>query len=367
MECVMSADISNAFETKQAATPVKEGVEPSYPYLVYESQEDLDRLEAALTELRKTKTGSQLIADATEHQTPIRLDKAMRAYGSYDEVTNNLKLNANNDENRMVGTLAHELRHAQQFQKGILMDAYLDTPKTYIQNQAAIEADASATSCAVCYELALQGNDKPLEALRQKDPHFVNPFQNAAVKGGLADGSAYQAAFKGWFTDYMTRDSYDILYIKMARQRRSNCTREEEDKKFERVVPVADVVEKVCTCNGKPYMSRKETEEFFSTPDASTVSFERFNNIYANCYQKYDLKYSDMENEMKNKLGLTVRPHSNFMPRAVVPEPLPIPTVESRQAQAAEKIAAAKQEKAAENKPKIPMNVILQKRGNQGK
>ena len=245
----MSEVISTAFENQQSATPVKQGAEPSYPYLVYESQEDLDRLEAALTELRKTKTGAKLIADATEHKTPIRLDRAMRAYGSYDEVTNDLKINANNDENRMVGTLAHELRHAQQFQKGILLDAYLDTPKTYIQNQAAIEADASATSCAVCYELALQGNDKPLEALRQKDPHIVNPFQNAAVKGGLADGSAYQAGFKGWFTDYCTRDSYDILYIKMARQRRSNCTREEEAKKFERVVPVADVVEKVCTCN----------------------------------------------------------------------------------------------------------------------
>ena len=144
----MSEVISNAFENQQTVTPVKKDVEPSYPYLVYESQQDLDRLEAALTELRKTKTGAQLIADATEHKTPIRLNGAMRAYGSYDEVTNDLKINANNDENRMVGTLAHELRHAQQFQKGILLDAYLDTPKTYIQNQAAIEADASATSCA---------------------------------------------------------------------------------------------------------------------------------------------------------------------------------------------------------------------------
>lgn len=363
----MSEVISNAFENQQTVTPVKKDVEPSYPYLVYESQQDLDRLEAALTELRKTKTGAQLIADATEHKTPIRLNGAMRAYGSYDEVTNDLKINANNDENRMVGTLAHELRHAQQFQKGILLDAYLDTPKTYIQNQAAIEADASATSCAVCYELALQGNDKPLEALRQKDPHIVNPFQNAAVKGGLSDGSAYQAGFKGWFTDYCTRDSYDILYIKMTRQRRSNCTREEEDKKFERVVPVADVVEKVCTCNGKPYMSRQETEEFFSTPDASTVSFERFNNIFGNCCMKFGLKYGDMENEMKNRLGLTMRPHFDFMPRPPKTEPLPIPTIASRQAQAAEKIAAAKQEKAAENKAKIPFNALLQKRANQGK
>ena len=297
-----------------------------YPFLRTENETEADRIKALLDELSKSKLGKKLIDDAVDHKTTIAFDGAMRAYGSYDEVKNHLRLNPSHSHDRLVGTIAHELRHSQQFQKGILLDALLDTPKSYIQNQAAIEADASATACAVCYDLALQGNEKPLESLREKDPHIVNPFQNAAVKSGAVNAEAYNAAFKGWFTDYCTRDSYDCLYIKMVRQRKSNCTREEENQAFMREVPVNDVVQKVCTCNGKPYLSEKETQEFFSTDDSKTVSFERFNNIYANCYRPYKLDFSKpQEEQMKEKLDLVMRPHFNYMPRSVVPEPLPLP------------------------------------------
>lgn len=347
----MSEIIQSVFENQNPADQKQDKIQPSYPFLVYEKQEDLQRLEEILGQIRQSKTGRQLIDDAEKHQTSICLDDGMRAYGSYDEVGNHLKVNAKSDLNRQVGTMAHELRHAQQFQKGIIMDAYLDTPKTYIQNQAVIEADASATAAAVCFELALNGNDKPLESLREKDAHIVNPFQNQAVKGGLNDGSAYQAAFKGWFSDYSTRDCYDILYIKMVRQRFKNCTREEEEKKFERVVPVNDIVQKVCLCQGKPYLSEKEADAFFSTQDACSVSFERFNNIFGNCYMKFNFDFSKPQEEvMKEKLGLYSRPHSGYMPAKIVPEPLPIPSVAERQVLAAEKIAAAKKEKAPAQK-----------------
>lgn len=359
----MAENIESVFKKQKYAADKQSENQPSYSFLVYENQEELDRLEEILEHLRQSKTGRRLIDDAEKHQTAIRLDSGMRAYGSYDEVTNNLKINAGSDLNRQIGTMAHELRHAQQFQKGILMDAYLDRPKCYIQNQSVIEADASATAAAVCYELALSGNDKPLEALREKDAHIVNPFQNQAVKKGLADGSAYRAAFKGWFTDYSTRDCYDILYIKMVRQRFRNCTREEENKKFERNVPVNDIVQKVCTCGGKPYLSEKETQEFFNSRDACSVSFERFNNIYGNCCMKFNFDWNKPQEEvMKEKLGLYCRPHSGYMPAKVVPEPLPIPRVAVRQAKAAEKIAAAKKEKNAENTLKTALPALLMKK-----
>lgn len=359
----MAENIESVFEKQKPAADKQSENQPSYPFLVYESREELGRLEEILGCLRQSKTGRQLIADAEKHQTAIRLDSGMRAYGSYDEVTNNLKINASSDLNRQVGTMAHELRHAQQFQKGILMDAYLDTPKSYIQNQSVIEADASATAAAVCYELALAGNDKPLESLREKDAHIVNPFQNQAVKGGLADGSAYRAAFKGWFTDYSTRDCYDILYIKMVRQRFKNCTREEENKKFEREVPVGGVVQKVCVCGGKPYLSEKETKEFFNTQDACSVSFERFNNIYGNCCMKFNFDWNKPQEEvMQERLGLYSRPHSGYMPAKVVPEVLPIPDIAARQAEAAEKIAAVKKEKKIENAVKTPLPAVLKKK-----
>ena len=356
----MPETIQSVFDNQKNVAGECRPQKPSYPFLAWENQEELGRLEDILNHLRQSKTGRSLIADAEKHQTVIRLESNMRAYGSYDEVTNNLKVNANSDLNRQIGTMAHELRHSQQFQKGILMDAYLDSPKCYIQNQSVIEADASATAAAVCYELALAGNDKPLEALREKDAHIVNPFQNQAVKNGKIDESAYQAAFKGWFTDYSTRDCYDILYIKMVRQRFKNCTREEENKKFERDVPVNDVVQKVCSCNGKPYMSEQETQAFFSTQDACSVSFERFNNIYGNCCMKFNFDWNKPQEEvMKEKLGLYCRPHSGYMPAKIVPQPLPIPKTADRQASAAEKIAAVKKQKTTQIAKKTQLSAML--------
>lgn len=272
----------------------------------------------------------------------------MRAYGSYDEVENLLRLNPANSKDRLVGTMAHELRHAEQFQKGIQLDALLDTPKTYLQNQAVIEADASTTATAVCYELALQGNDKPLESLREKDPHIVNPFQNAAAQGGLANGDAHRAAFKGWFTDYSTRDAYDSLYVRMYEQRQRKASSAEQDRSLLREVPVEGMAATVCSLpDGKPYMPEKETKDFFADPDRSTVSYSSFNATYMYLFRRFRLDYKlEAEGNMK-KFGLTMRPAFGYMPRPVVPEPLPLPTVENRQAAAAEKIAAARADRAA--------------------
>lgn len=341
----MSEIIKNILEKQTQPENNAAKIMPSYPFLVWENDDQLGQLENILSILRQSKTGLKLINDAQKHKTEIRLDPSMRAYGSYDEVSNNLKVNANCDLNRQVGTMAHELRHAQQFQKGILMDAYLDTPKCYIQNQSVIEADASATATAVCFELALNGNDKPLESLREKDPHIVNPFQNQVVKNGKIDASAYQAAFKGWFTDYSTRDCYDSLYIKMIRQRFKNATKEDENKKFERVVPVNDIVQKVCSFGEKAYLSAKETQNFFDSQDACSVSFERFNAVYAFCYSKFNFDWKKtQEDVMKEKLGLFSRPHYGYMPPKVVPELLPLSPLDLKKILAAEKFITAQQE-----------------------
>ena len=315
----------------------------SYPFLVCENQEQKQKLEEILFFVASCKTGKKLIDDAIKHNTVISLDPAIRAYGSYDEVKNILKINEKSGLHQQIATMAHELRHAQQFQNGILMDAYLDHPKCYIQNQAVIEADASACATAVCFQLAVKGYQEPLEALRQKDPHIVNPFQNQVALNKKIDEKAYAAAFKGWFSDYSTRDAYDSLYIKMVRQRFKNASREDEEKKFERVVSVNDIVKSVCSCDGKTYLSEKQTADFFSTQDACSVSFERFNAIYANCCSKFNFDWTKPQDEvMKEKLGLVPRPHSGYMPAKVVPEPMPIPFIDLKQAEAADKIAAAK-------------------------
>lgn len=324
--------------------PEKE-VKPSYKHLVYSNASELQRLEELLTEIRKTKLGAELIRNAEEYGTKIFFDSDMRAYGSFCEVEKRVKLNSKNSKDRNIGTLSHELRHSQQFQNGILMDALKDTPKSYIQTQGVIEADACVAACDVCYELALLGNPAPLESLREKDAHIVNPFQAHAVEGPEAMPAARQAGFYGWFTDYSTRDAYDCNYLAMYNQLKRKASREDEAKRLEREVPVADTIAKVCNTDGKPYLG-KEAEAFFAEKDASTISFERFNSIYSELYFKYDLDYKLSAEESMKQFGLYMRPHYGFMPSRVVPEVKPIPPLAQRQAMAAYKISETKNSKA---------------------
>ncbi len=336
----MSEELKKAFAAQGLSGT--ENTAPSYKYLVYESEAELKALEALLGDLRKTKLGAELVADAEEYGTQIGFVSGIRAYGSFDEVTKRVKLNPNSGHDGLVGTLAHELRHSQQFMNGVVLDAYLDTPKSYVQNQGIIEADASAAACEVVYDLAVYENETgPLEKLREKDPHIVNPFQNAMVQGEGPSGGARKAAFFGWFTDYSTRDSYEINYVKMYQQRRRNASRDEDNIKLEREVPRTQTAEQACLYDGKPYLSGKEVEEFFKTEDACSISFERFNNVYSELYFKYNLDYKlGAEAAMKENFGLTVRPHYSYMPRPVIPEPLPLPAVSMarRQSEAQKKI-----------------------------
>lgn len=327
---------------------LKQAFAPSYKHLIYNSPSELKLLEGVLDEMRKTKLGRELIADAEAYGTTVEMSSGMRAIGSFDEFTKKIRLNASYGKDELIGTLSHEMRHSQQFQKGLPFDALLDTPTSYIQNQTIIEADASVAATEVCYELATQGNAAPLEALRKKDAHIVNPFQNEAIQGNLANGGAHKAAFYGWFTDYFMRDAYENNYCKMYQQRYSKSSREESDKKMTRTVPVRETIDMVCQYGGKPYLG-KEADAFFASEDMHTVSFERFNIIYGRIWSDPDVDYKEgADAAMMKKFGLKQRPHYGYMPSTKPPELLgPVPTVESRQAEAAQKIAETKAAKAS--------------------
>ena len=76
---------------------------------------------------------------------------------SYRGVTNGdkkyLVLNPTEKDDRLVVTLAHELRHAQQFSNGIVKDVKANNIRTEVLKTRAIEADAFAYSILVAHEL----------------------------------------------------------------------------------------------------------------------------------------------------------------------------------------------------------------------
>lgn len=272
-------ELSDVFTNKETITIGQEKAEEvDYPHIEPSSRERVSQL---LAVLGMTKQGKELIADAKEFGVKIMTDN-IRAHGSFDDETNVVKLNCGGTFDRQLATLAHELRHAQQFKNGVQMNALKDRPEDYLHSQWLIEADANVSACVATWELKQMGIEGPYNALMKDDKHILEPFTKSAEQGGLETGDAQRAAFEGWFTDTGIRGCYDANYIRNFEYRKRNATKEERAEQFTRAVPVEDQVKKVCNVQGKSYMSGEQAKEFFARPDINNVSDNTYWAIYRN-------------------------------------------------------------------------------------
>ena len=171
----------------QALNPPPHAAEPPvsdkpYPFL----DDTSPALCEAVKILQKSKTGRELLDCAAAYGTKINTECLNASFGSFNDETKQIFIAAGSNKNRMVITLAHELRHSQQFQNGVLLSAYADRPKDYLQSQGVIEADANVMACQVGWELQQQGINEPMEEFKKEDRDVVSAFLNAAEKGGAA-------------------------------------------------------------------------------------------------------------------------------------------------------------------------------------
>ena len=93
-----------------------------------------------------------------------------------------------------------------------------------------------------------------MEEFKKEDRDVVSAFLKSAEKGGVENGTAHGEAFYAWFNDTRLREAYEKNYIRNYERHKRKATREEEKTALQRVVPVADNIEKVCKFNGKTYL-----------------------------------------------------------------------------------------------------------------
>ena len=77
--------------------------------------------------------------------------------------------------------VSHELRHSQQFMKGIELDPLIDTPASFIKKQTLIEADAYMTSFIVAWQLKEKNMPEAWEELSQNPSIAFKKFRNNFV------------------------------------------------------------------------------------------------------------------------------------------------------------------------------------------
>ena len=299
----------------------------TYPYVV----DDNERIHQAINILQKTKLGAELLKDAEKAGVHIQIDVLNGSHGCYSSEQNAVRLNAGDSFDRQIITLAHELRHAQQYQRGLQLDAFLDVPKNYLHSQWMIEADANVVSCLVAWDLNQQGISKPMQSYSAENDHIFKPFEKEAKVGGIQSGSAQKAAFYGWFTDMYIRTAYEKNYLRNFDFKKRRASLKDLKTALQRPVSLTDNIAKVCLIDNKQYLSAKEATDFFAKPGLNSVQHETYWAIFRNLrdIKGYDFM-ADPKDVMKKEGDLTIRESYYDIPR---------PSLKQRQQQAAEKIA----------------------------
>lgn len=359
----MTDTIKTTFETAAPSAAAEAVVEePVYPHLKDKSE----KLHDAILTLRESETGRQLLDDAAAYGTTIALASLSSSHGSYSSDDRSVLINAASSPDRMVVTLAHELRHSQQYQRGVKMNSFLDTPKSYIQSQGVIEADANIAAAQATWELKEAGIPGPFEAFKSENGPLITTFAKEAENGGLEDGRAHSTAFYAWFSDLEILEAYEKNYLKNYKHRKDRASREECKSALQREVPVMHNIDKVCRLKGKSYLG-PEAEEFFNRPERTCVTHETYWAIYRNVRDAKNLGFmSDAKDVMKKEGNFTERPGSDFYYDVQVQRKGE--EIGKRQAKAAKTIAGLrlKQESKAKTPDLMPA-VLAKKRGSLSK
>jgi len=177
------------------------------------------RINRALSTLSQVPEGRELVGLLKAANIPVRMEGDLlhkdAVFFSNLTASENGRLRAlpmqivvppYSNHGRLVGHLAHELRHLQQAMNDVL---YLGSSKQVspVENlwyNRAIEADASATAVDISYKLHQAGHSDAWREINRSRtwPTSIAKAYETAVKrdpAALANGNAKRAAYDSWF------------------------------------------------------------------------------------------------------------------------------------------------------------------------
>ena len=176
--------------------------------------EDKPRLTAIINRLAESPRGLETLQVAKEGDFAFGFfDEATTCYGACDLAGWWVKLNPNAPDDKLVGTLSHECRHAGQFIRGAHETFGKQDLKSEIIMFRAMEADAQTNAVTACYELAQMGDKGPYEIFKKTYPEIEKAFSDALqANNGVINHDVMTQAFKGWYDQNGTKKAYENGY-----------------------------------------------------------------------------------------------------------------------------------------------------------
>lgn len=177
-------------------------------------KEEQPRMIELVNRLAKSPCGLETLQIAAENGFKFSFfEPGVRCCGACDELGHWVRLNPTETDDKLVGTLAHECRHAGQFVRGAHEAFGVMDVRSELISFRAMEADAQTYAVTSCKELALQGEKGPYEIFKKRYPEIEKAFDTAyQAAGNKITHDVMTETFEGWYDQLRTKTVYEEAY-----------------------------------------------------------------------------------------------------------------------------------------------------------
>lgn len=181
------------------------------------SKKERQKLTHIVNEMCKSAAGCSILIAASQAGYSLSFDEDLVEEGQYgyaDPGELICALNPQNTVEESIVTMAHELRHAFQFEHEITdrISVQSHETKTVMHLDRIMEADAEGYGCLVAWELKEAGLPDTWNDFSGEFPEVASPFEKA-LQEDKGMKMARTAAFLGWYDNDERRDSYDRTHL----------------------------------------------------------------------------------------------------------------------------------------------------------
>ena len=192
-------------------TAIAETICINAPYLTFAGERQRELVQLIDTFRPTLKNYPTMLEVLETHSPDICLsDRMDLAHAYLDIETNRIILSADLPHDIRPGVMLHEIRHLWQYSQGSCPTDDL-AMKEYARATLALEADASAISLMIAWEIKEQGDSSVWNALSTWPSHEdIAARYEATISSGEEAGLAATSAFHQWYASDWRRNRYYV-------------------------------------------------------------------------------------------------------------------------------------------------------------
>ena len=213
-------------------------------------KKDRPRMISMINRLAKSPLGLETLRIAADNGYHFNFIRGKhRAFGFADPEHKRIALNPNFPDEKLIGTMCHECRHAGQFVRAEDLSESKWDVKTNLIYMRAMEADAQAYASSACEEMFRLGDKGPKEQFYKYYPEIAQGFSKALIKNDAQMGhNLLTDTFKAWYDQLGTKSVYEEGYLLEPMQQELNNIAHGKgvEMTFDRSISAEKTIAEIC-------------------------------------------------------------------------------------------------------------------------